>query len=400
MTDSLRTLVWAVAVLACAAVVRQAVAQEGQNKPADKSAPVWVYVGTYTGPKAEQSKGIYLLKLDPATGTLSTPELAGESNSPSFIALHPSHKYLYAANEGEFAGKKGGAASAFAIDPATGKLTALNQQTSGGNGPCYVAVDPTGKTALVANYGSGSVEALPIGPDGKLGDPSAFVQHAGKGTDPKRQEGPHAHCFEPDPTGRFALACDLGLDKVFVYRLDAANGKLTANDPPAGTVAPGSGPRHVAFHPNGKFVYVINEMASTVTAFAWDAAKGTLTEVQTVPTLPADFKGNNTTAEIAVHPSGKFLYGSNRGHDSIAAFKIDAESGKLTLIGHQSTQGKQPRNFGIDPTGAWLIAANQSSGSLVVMKIDAATGELKPTGATAAVSAPVCVVFLPAPAAR
>jgi 6-phosphogluconolactonase len=365
-------------------------------RAAEPSGQVMVYVGTYTGPS--KGKGVYLLRMDPATGKLSEPEVAGEVANPSFIAISPNHRFLYAAGEVDsFRGAKAGAVSAFAIDPASGKLTLLNQQTSGGQGPCYVAVDDTGRVALVANFTGGSVESLPVGEDGRLGEPATFIQHTGKGPDPRRQESPHAHCFDPAPGDRFALACDLGLDKVMVYRLDHATAKLTPNDPPSASVPPGAGPRHIAFHPSGRFVYVINEMGSSVTHFTWDADKGVLRPMQTVSTLPAGLKvGNNTCAEVMVHPSGKFLYGSNRGHDSIAIFRINEQTGALTPAGHQSTEGKTPRNFGIDPTGTWLIAANQDSGSLVVFKIDPNTGGLTPNGVKVNVPSAVCVKFLAA----
>jgi len=353
-----------------------------------------VYVGTYTWAK---SKGIYSLRMDLATGALSAPELAAEATNPTFLAVHPSRRFLYAVGEiGNFAGKRSGAVSAFAIDPESGKLRALNQQPSGGAGPCHVAVDKAGKNLLVANYSGGSVAVLPIGEDGKLAEPSAVIQHKGSGPDPKRQEGPHAHSINLDPAGRFAFACDLGLDKVLVYRFDPAQGKLSANDPPAASVAPGAGPRHLAFHPNGRFTYVINEMGSTITAFTYDADRGLLSELQTISALPPDFKGENTTAEVQVHPSGRFLYGSNRGHNSIAIFAVDPETGRLTAAGHQPTQGRNPRNFGIDPTGAYLVAANQDSSNLVVFRIDPKSGALAPTGVTAEVPLPVCVKFIPA----
>jgi 6-phosphogluconolactonase len=296
----------------------------------------------------------------------------------------------------DFQGKKAGAVSAFSVDPGTGKLALLNQQSSGGGGPCFVSTDTAGKHAFVANYGGGSVACLPIESDGRLREASAFVQHQGQGPTP-RQKQPHAHSIKPDPTGRFVMAADLGLDKLLVYRFDVAGGKLDPHDPPAGVLAPGSGPRHFAFHPGGKFAYVINEMKSTVTTFAYDAGRGALTEVQTVPTLPDGFAGNNSTAEIVVHPSGKFVYGSNRGHDSIAAFSIDGQSGRLTPAGHEPTGGKTPRNFNIDPTGTWLLAANQNSATVVVFKIDPATGKLTPTGTVANIPSPVCVKFLPVP---
>ena len=371
----------AAALIACAADVAQAAAPQAMR----------VYIGTYTN--SAKSKGIYQMRLDLATGALSEPELAGETTNPSFLAIHPTRKFLYAVSE---AGGKDAALSAFAVAPETGKLTFLNKQSVRGSGPCYVSVDKTGRAAMAANYGSGSICAMPIGSDGLLAEATAFIQHAGSGPNAGRQKGPHAHCIDLSPDNRFALVCDLGLDKIFVYRLDAAKATLTPNDPPSASVAPGAGPRHVAFHPSGKFVYVINEMASTVTAFTYDAARGAMTEFQTVPALPAEFDGRSSTAEIEVHPSGKFLYGSNRGHDSIAIFAV-ADDGKLKPLGHQSTLGKTPRGFGIDPTGAWLVAGNQGSDNVVVFKIDAATGLLKPAGATASVGAPVCVKFMAMP---
>jgi 6-phosphogluconolactonase len=359
------------------------------NAGADANAPQWVYVGTYTGP---QSKGIYAMRFDPASGSLSQPQLAAEVESPSFIAIHPTQKFLYAVSEA--GGKDGGPVSAYAIDAAAGKLTLLNQQTSGGAGPCYVATDPSGRVALVANYAGGSFESLPIAEDGKLGPPASFIQDRGEVADPKRQGGPHGHSLNPDPAGRFAFGCDLGLDKVFIFRIDPATAKLSENDPAFAKVAPRSGPRHFVFHPSGKFAYVINEIASTVTAFAYDPERGALSEIQTMSTLPADFHGNNSTAEVQVHPSGKFLYGSNRGHNSIAVFAIDEASGKLTASGHQPVEGKTPRNFRPDPSGKYLFVANQDSDNIVLFKIDEQTGGLTPTGTSVSLSKPVCVKFV------
>ncbi|HEX2972738.1 MAG TPA: lactonase family protein [Tepidisphaeraceae bacterium] len=311
--------------------------------------PLPLYVGTYTGPK---SQGIYLLHLNPTTGQLDTPVLAAQVPNPTFLTIHPQRSFLYAISEiGSFAGKPAGAVSAFAIDPQTGQLRLLNQQSSGGPGPCFITLDPTGGNVLVANYGGGSVAALPLLANGQLDQPSAFIQHQGSGPNPKRQEGPHAHSINLSPDGRYAFAADLGLDKVLIYQFDPAQGTLTPHTPPAAPLPPGSGPRHFTFHPNGQFAYVINELASTVTAFTYDAKLGRLTPMQTLPTLPADFKGENATAEVQIHPSGKFLYGSNRSHDSLAIFALDPQTGKLTAIGHQSTQGRWPRNFTIDPSG-------------------------------------------------
>ncbi len=385
-------------VVLCASVVCNAgdAAPAAATGGADaKAASLPVYIGTYTGPG--KSKGIYLVRLNLADGTLSAPELVVESNNPSFLAVHPSLKYMYAVGEtAMFNGKKSGAVSAFAIDPVSGKLTLLNQQPSGGVGPCHVTVDKEGKNVLVANYSGGSLAVLPIGPDGKLGEPTEVIQNAGSGPNRKRQEAPHVHSVNVDPAGRFAFVCDLGLDKMFVFRLDADKGKLTPNDPPAAVLAPGSGPRHFTFHTSGKFAYVINELLSTITAYAYDADRGVLTELQTVPTLPDDFKGENTTAEIRVHPSGKFLYGSNRGHESIVVYAIDAASGKLTFVDRTPSQGKHPRNFAIDPTGAFLLAANMTTGNVVVFRIDQVTGKLTPTGSIVNIPAAVCVKFMPA----
>jgi 6-phosphogluconolactonase len=369
-----------------------AVSAEEQGNLQAKSGKLSVYVGTYT---QRGSKGIYLAHLDLAGGDLHLDGIAGEVVNPSFLTIHPSRRFLYAIGEvGEFAGGKGGAVSAFAVDPASGKLTLLNQKSSRGPGPCHVVLDKGGKHALVANYSGGSVACLPIGEDGLLGDATSFVQHNGSSVDPQRQDSPHAHSINLDAANRFAFAPDLGLDKVMIYRFDAAQSTLTPNDPPAAAVAPGSGPRHFAFHPNGRLAYAINELASTITAFEYDAGRGTLQTLQTVSTLPDGFEGKSFTADVHVHPSGKFVYGSNRGHDSIAAFAVDEATGKLTAIGHQSTEGKTPRNFGIDPTGAYLLAANQDTDNVVVFRIDAATGKLQPTGQSIRVPMPVCVKFM------
>jgi 6-phosphogluconolactonase len=292
--------------------------------------------------------------------------------------------------------KRVGSVDAFKVDAKTGKLALLNQQPSRGGGPCHVSVDATGKCVMVANYGSGSIASYPVRADGSLNEASTTIQHNGSSVIPGRQSGPHAHVICPSPDNRFALTCDLGLDKVLVYQLDAANAKLAPNNPPFASVAPGSGPRHLAFSKDGKFVYVINEMKLTITAFACEMATATMTEVQTLSTLPANYAATekDSTAEIAVHPSGKYVYGSNRGHDSIAVFTIDAKTGKLTLLQNESTQGKTPRHFAIDPSGRWLLAENQNSDSVVVFAIDSASGKLKPAGQTITVGSPVCAVFV------
>jgi 6-phosphogluconolactonase len=345
-----------------------------------------VYVGTYTG---EKSKGIYAFRMD-KDGKLAPLGLVAETPSPSFLAIHPNNKYLYAVNE-----KNDGSVTAFSIDAKTGKLPQLNDQPSHGAGPCHVIVDETGKTVMVANYGAGSIAAYPVQKDGSLGEATAKIQHQGSGVDPRRQKGPHAHYITTDPSNRYALVCDLGLDKVLIYRFDPAKSSLVANDPAFGSLKSAAGPRHLAFHPKNDFAYVNNEMNSSLTVFKFDKNRGALEEVQTVSTLPADFKGNNSTAEIEVHPSGKFVYVSNRGHDSVAGYSIESKTGKVTLIEHESTQGKTPRNFAIDPTGGFLLAENQGSHSIVVFRIDGKTGQLQPTGEKAEVGSPVCIKFVP-----
>jgi 6-phosphogluconolactonase len=362
--------------------------------PLAAAAEYFVYVGTYTN--TGKSQGIYAYRFDSNTGKLTDIGLAGQATNPSFVNISPNHKYLYAVSE--VSGPKGqpaGTVTAFSIDAKTAKLTPLNQVPSRGSGPCYVSIDKTGKAALVANYNSGSVALMPVKADGSLGEATAFDQREGKGADPRRQSGPHAHSIFASPDNRFALSADLGLDRLYVYKLDPAAGTLAPNDPPYANVKPGGGPRHFDFHPNGKFVYVIHEMGSAVTAFSYDKARGAMSEVQTVSTLPADYKGENNCADIHVHRSGKFLYGSNRGHDSIAVFAVDARKGTLKLIDNTSTQGKVPRNFGIDPTGKFLIAANQNTNNLVVFRIDQKTGKLTPAGQSVEVGAPVCVQFMP-----
>lgn len=363
--------------------------------PAAVAGEYHVYFGSYTGAK---SKGIQVSRFDSRTGKLSEPELVAETRNPSFLAVHPTERFLYAVGEvSETQGKRAGAVTAYAIDGRTGKLTPLNQQTSGGTGPCQLSVDATGKCVLVANYGSGSIAALPIGADGRLGEAATTIQHTGSSVNPQRQAGPHAHFICPSPDNRFALACDLGLDKVLIYQLDAATTKLATNDPPFAVVAHGAGPRHLGFHPNGKFVFVLNEMGLTVTTFSYEAARGALFEEQTVSTLPAGYTATerDSGAAIAVHPGGKFVYASNRGHDTIAVLAVDAKTGRLTLVQNEPTLGKIPRHFAIDPTGRWLLAENQNSDEVVVFGLDPATGKLSPSGQRVRVGAPVCAVFVP-----
>ena len=351
-----------------------------------------VYIGTYT---RHDSKGIYAYRFQPATGKLTSIGLVGETENPSFLALHPNHRYLYAVNEiSNYEGQSAGSVSSFSIDVKTGMLAPLNKMTTRGTIPAHLVVDKTGKSLVVANYGSGSVAAFPLNADGSLGAASAFVQHAGSSTG-SRQRGPHAHAVVLSPDNRFVFVPDLGLDQVLSYRLDPAKGTLTPNDPPFTKVTQGSGPRHFVFHPNGRFAYTLSEMGSLVTVFAYDQAGGTLKDLQTISTLPKGFSGTNNAAELEVHPNGRFLYASNRGHDSIAVFVIDPRANTLTLVEHVPTQGKMPRNFAIDPTGAYLLAANQNTNNIVLFRIDQKTGRLTPTGDDLKTPSPVCVIFLP-----
>ncbi len=353
----------------------------------------YLYAGTYT---RQKSKGIYAWRFHAADGTLQSLGLVGETSNPSFLAAAPNGRFLYAANEdSRYQGQATGTVSAFAIDGATGKLTALNKVVSKGAGPCHVSLDPSGKWLFVANYNSGSIASFPVHEDGSLGDAVGFVQDAGSSVNRQRQSGPHAHSVVPSPDGRFLLSADLGLDEVLVYRL-GAGGELTPNEPPFAKVAPGSGPRHMAFSHDAKFVYVVSEMIPGVTVFRYDAQHGSLESMQAISSLPDDFTGTKSGAEVAVSPSGKFVYASTRGADSIAVFAVDRAKGTLTAAGRFPSGGKTPRNFGIDPTGAWLFAAHQDSDSIVKFRINSNTGALTPTGETLEAGAPVCVIFVAA----
>ncbi len=359
---------------------------------ADDSQHTLVYVGTYTGGK---SQGIYAFRFDAESGAVTPLGLAAETKNPSFLDADGAGRFLYAVGElGEFRGAKTGAVSAFAIDRETGKLRLLNQASSGGEGPCHVVVDRTGRWVFVANYGGGSVAMLPVGTEGQVGEPAAFFQHQGSSVHPQRQQRPHAHGVTLSPDQRFLFVPDLGLDRVMVYRFDAAAGTLTRAELPYAVVPTGAGPRHFTFHPNGQFAYAINELDSTVTGFAYHAERGSLSQLKSVSTLPKNFTGQSTTAEIEVHPNGKFLYGSNRGHDSLAVFSITPRNGAIKAVERVPTGGKTPRNFAIDPSGRWLWAANQGSDNVVLFRIDTATGRLTPAGTVLEVGAPVCVKFL------
>ncbi|MES2694462.1 MAG: lactonase family protein [Verrucomicrobiota bacterium] len=375
-----------------------AVVSAAQSPKLPPVAEYFVYFGTYTGGKSK-SKGIYRARLDVATGKLSEPELAIEAGDPAFLAVHPKGGYLYAINErSDPKTTPGKGLMAYAIEAGTGKLTLLNEQSAGGPGPCHLAVDAQGKCVVVANYGGGSTVAVKLLSDGRLGDVGSVIQHAGKSVHPTRQTAPHAHVVALTPEHDFALVADLGLDQVLTYKLDPAKAELVAHKPPFTALTPGAGPRHIAFRPDGKFVYVINELTCTMTTFRLHARRGTLEELQTVSTLPAGVavERGYSTAEVIAHPGGKFLYGSNRGHDTIAVFAIEEATGKLTLVENVATQGKAPRHFAVDPSGGWLLAENQNSDSVVVFRIDAKTGRLTPTGQKLEIPVPVCAVFVAA----
>lgn len=377
-------LCWALLAVVCLGMIRQAGAE---SHPALR-----FYIGTYS---RGLSKGIYFSSLDVTTGRLAEPQLAAVTDNPSFLALHPDVKRLYAVNEtAEYQGKPGGSISAFDIQ-SDGALKLINAQPTAGAAPCHASVDPSGRCAMIANYTGGSIAAYPIDAAGSLQTAATFIQYSGIGANPKRQNGPHAHSINLDPAAKFVLVTDLGLDKVLSYRLDPAAARLTPADPPFTKVDPVSGPRHLDFHPSGKFVYVINEIACTVTAMSYDPERGSATVLQTLSTLPdGKPQPGYSTADIHVHPSGKFLYGSNRGHNTLALFRIDPATGKLAAVGHFSTGGKTPRNFAIDPTGRYIIAANQASDNLVLFRIDPQSGALTPAGSQITVGFPVCIRFV------
>jgi 6-phosphogluconolactonase len=352
-----------------------------------------VYIGTYTSGKPGGSKGIHVFGLDSSTGKVEPMGLAAEVKNPSFVAIAPSRKFLYAVSEGS--GSEGGVSS-FAVDQASGRLTFLNKQSSKGAGPCHVSVDATGKVVLVANYGSGHVASLPVNADGSLGEAASSYLQGPASNATGRQKGPHAHSINPDKGNKFAFACDLGCDKIFIYKMDPATAKLTPNDPPFAEAPAGGGPRHFAFHPGGRFAWANNEITLSVTGYSYNADKGALTPIETVSTLPPGTTSTAgfSTAETQAHPGGKFLYVSNRGHDTIACYTIDQTTGRLTFIEAAPSIVKVPRNFGIDASGKWLIAGGNSGGGIAVFAIDPTTGKLTPTGQQFEVDAAVCVRFL------
>jgi 6-phosphogluconolactonase len=362
-----------------------------------------VYVGTYTeairfgtGKILEgKGEGIYLYRMDPATGALELDSTTTGVVNPSYLAIDPTQRFLYAVNELKtYEDKPTGTVSSFAVDVKSGRLEFLNKQLTHGTDPCHVTVDAKRRNIFVANFMSGSVCVLPVRKDGSLGEASDFIQHLGSSVDPVRQKGPHAHSVTLDRTNRFAFVPDLGLDKLMVYTFDRTRGMLEPHAAAWIKVKPGAGPRHVGLHPGGKFAFLINELDSSLAALSFDARKGVFTELQVVPTLPEGFQGESTCADIQVAPSGRFVYASNRGHDSLVIYRIEQRTGKLTYVGHQSTQGRTPRQFEIDPTGRFLLVGNQDTDTIVPFRIDPKTGALAPTGQVLQVPTPVCVKFL------
>ena len=376
----------------------------------------FVYFGTYTGfvymneglpAGVSQSKGIYVSRFRPATGEISRPELAAQIANPSFIAIHPNRRFLYAVIEDpmslgpEFDHES--FVSAFAIDPVNGKLRLLNTRPTGGTSTCYISIDNTGHYVLLANFGSSSVSVLRINDDGSLGEQTSFMKHVGHGRDPAFQSRAHPHSIDVSPDNRYAIVSDLGVDKVFIYNFDASTGKLSPQDPPSVNMEAGGGPRHFVFDSTGKYGYSLKEMSGIVTLLAWNPGEGTLTKVQDAKTLASDFIGRNDSAEIAIHPNGKFLYESNRrfrganlfGPDTIGVFAIDPDTGKLNEVEQVSPGGLMPRNFAIDPTGTYLYSANELSGTVTVFRVNSDSGRLTPTSKVLKIDVPVCIKFVP-----
>lgn len=371
------------------------------NAPsASKSAPAGsagylVYVGTNV--TSDQENTIYLYRLDAGTGALTPVSAQKGGAQPTYLTMDASHRYLYAVSETQsFQGRaNSGGVSAFAIDQRTGALTLLDQQPSLGASPCYISLDRSEKNVLVANYSTGNVALLPRQPNGQVAAPTDSDQHTGPLGTHKNQDNPHAHCIIADPANRYAFAVDLGTDKVYSYRLDPAHGKLGTPATAAYTAQPGTGPRHLTFHPNGRWAYLENELNSTVTALSYNAAAGTFQEIQTQTTLPAGFAGDNTGSDVHVSPDGRFVYTSNRGDNSLAVFAVDGGSGRLAPVQHVSTQGKTPRNFALDPSGRVLLVANQNSGDIYTYRVDKQTGKLTPTGQSVQLPSPMFVQVVP-----
>ena len=357
---------------------------------ASNKGKVLAYIGTYT---TGQSEGIYIYSFDTRSGTFVKIRTVTGIENPTFLAIDSRRRCLYAVSER--LGGRGGYVVAYSMGSNADDLVELNRQPSHGTEPCHISMDGTGDFVLVANYGSGSVSVFPIRDDGSLGEATDVIQHKGSSANPERQQGPHAHSANLSPDGRYVIVADLGVDKLLTYGLVHETGKLTLVEEIK--VRPGAGPRHLDFHPSGKYAYVINEIDSTITAFAYDGSSGHLTELQTLSTLPEGNLGANSCADVHVHPSGEFVFGSNRGHDSIVTYRVDSTTGELTLVGHEATQGKNPRNFAIDPGGEFLLAENQDSNTIVTFRIDQRTGRIAPTGTVTKVPSPVCLKFVPLP---
>ncbi|MFY9923587.1 MAG: lactonase family protein [Opitutaceae bacterium] len=355
-------------------------------RPATAS-DMFVYFGSHSfGPGI----GFSLARFDTETGALTKPAFLIEAREPAFFVLTPDGSRLYTCNSGT-----PGGLSAYAVEPHTGRLTLINRVLAGGGDTSFITLDRTGRYVLVANYDGGNVAVFALRPDGAIGDWTGFDQHTGRSVNPRRQAHAYAHAIVLDPTNRFVLVPDLGVDRLYIYRFDGNSGALTPNEPAFAAIAPGSGPRHVRFHPNGRWVYLINEIASTIIAFSWDSTNGRLAPFQTITTLPADFKGVSACAELEIHPNGRLLYCSNRGDDSLAGFAIDQDTGRLTPVEHVSSGGKSPRNFAFDPTGRWIIVTNHDSDNALVFRVDTATGRLTRSGDPVTVPSPYCERFLP-----
>lgn len=354
-----------------------------------------MFVGTYT--RGGGSKGIYVFQMDGESGSMTQVHVEEGISNPSFLAIHPNHKFLYAVNEvAESSGVPGGALTAYSIDASSGRLKRINRQSTGGPGPCHVGIDATGRYAVVANYNGGSVCMLPIDEDGSLKPSSHFIQHyGGTKVNPQRQEKAHAHSANLDPGNRFVVINDLGLDQLRVYEMDLEAGKLAFKEGSSVKSTPGAGPRHLDFHPNGRYAYAINELGSTLTAYRYDAAAGRLAKLNELSTLPKGYQGENTTADVHVSPDGNFVYGSNRGHNTLAIFRINGSDGSIKYVDDQSTGGKTPRNFAIHPDGKYLYAANQDSDSIIQFEVNHSTGELTPVGREIRCPMPVCLKFMP-----
>jgi 6-phosphogluconolactonase len=366
-------------------------AESKDKKATQPKKDFFAFAGTYTA--KTQSKGIYAFRYEASTGKMTALGVAAQTPDPSFVAIHPSGKFLYAVNEGG----KSSFVTSFSLDAKTGKLAQLNQVPSLGEDPCYITFDRTGKYILVANYTSGTLAIFPILADGKIGEKTALNQDSGTlGPKKDRQEGPHAHWIETSADNRYALVADLGLDQILIFQFDAAKGTLGPHMPPSVNLKAGSGPRHAIFSPNGKFLFVVSELASTATSFSYNAKTGDLKQINSLSTLPPEFTGRNDVAEVAIHPNGRFLYVSNRGNDCIVVFGIDPKKGTLTQLAHVPTGGKEPRHFALDPAGNFIFVENQLSDTIVIFHVDATSGELTPTGDTLSVPSPVCLKFIPA----